>query len=69
MCDEVCKICGGDDYIAKIARAMGHRPDIAFVRIKRLENVLTEIMKECQDDENLGYHKFVIEKCTSILDI
>ena len=37
-----CPDCGGDPKIAIIARAMGHRPDIAFARIAKLEAELAE---------------------------
>lgn len=40
MCDRVCKTCGGDDAVAKIAEAMGFRPDVAFVRIRHLEQFI-----------------------------
>lgn len=36
MCERICKTCGGDDEIAKIAEAMGHRPDIAFAKMRRM---------------------------------
>lgn len=45
MCDRICKTCGGDDAVAKIAEAMGFRPDIAFVRIKELESELADITR------------------------
>ena len=35
-----CKECGGDPVIADIARRMGHRPDIAYARVRRLEDAL-----------------------------
>ena len=40
MCDRICKICGGDDAVAKIAEAMGYRPDVAFVRVRKLEQFI-----------------------------
>jgi len=43
MCDRICKTCGGDDEVAKIAERMGFRPDIAFVRIKKLEKAIHNI--------------------------
>ncbi len=43
-----CPDCGGDPVVAEIARMMGHRPDIAFLRIKKLEDMLFKLgaMKE-----------------------
>lgn len=43
MCDRICKICGGDDGVAKIAETMGFRPDVAFVKIRRLEKAISDI--------------------------
>ena len=40
MCDKICKICGGDNEVAKIANYLGFRPDAAFARIKRLEQFI-----------------------------
>lgn len=36
----ICKDCGGDSVVADIARRMGHRPDIAFARVRKLEDML-----------------------------
>lgn len=36
--DFVCPDCGGDPVIAEIARRMGHRPDIAFAAVRRIEH-------------------------------
>lgn len=44
MCDRICKTCGGDDVVAKIGEAMGFRPDIAFRRIRNLEDALSELI-------------------------
>ena len=40
MCDRVCKLCGGDNEVAKIAEAMGFRSDVAFLRIRELEQFI-----------------------------
>ena len=40
MCERICKTCGGDNEVAKIAEAMGFRPDVAFVRINTLEQFI-----------------------------
>ena len=40
MCERICKLCGGDDEIAKIGEALGFRPDIAFMRIRKLEQFI-----------------------------
>jgi hypothetical protein len=39
-----CPYCHGDKQVAKIAKAMGFRPDIAFMRIRRLELGIAEAM-------------------------
>jgi len=38
-----CPDCGGNLEIAKIARKMGHRPDVAFARVNQLERLLKNI--------------------------
>jgi Zn finger protein HypA/HybF involved in hydrogenase expression len=38
-----CPYCHEDKTIAKIAMRLGHRPDVAFLRIKKLENKLIEL--------------------------
>lgn len=45
MCERICKTCGGDDAVAKIAERMGFRPDIAFARIKELEKALGDLLE------------------------
>lgn len=54
MCDRICKTCGGDDQVAKIAEKMGFRPDIAFVRIKRLESLVRAV--SCTDYDGIMCH-------------
>ena len=39
----ICPTCKGDSVIADIAKRMGHRPDIAFAKIRRLEDRLIEL--------------------------
>ena len=39
---ELCKECGGDPVIADIARRMGHRPDIAYARVRKVEAQLEQ---------------------------
>ena len=43
MCDRICKTCGGDDEVAKIAERMGFRPDIAFAKIAKHERTIHEL--------------------------
>ncbi len=43
MCDRICKVCGGDDAVATIAEAMGFRPDVAFMNIRKLELLLMAV--------------------------
>lgn len=43
MCERICKTCGGDDELAKIAERMGFRPDIAFVTVRKYENLLFKL--------------------------
>ena len=38
-----CKCCHGDQEIANVAVRMGYRPDIAFARIKKLEDRLFQL--------------------------
>lgn len=45
MCEKVCKFCGGDNVVAKIANKMGFRPDVAFLRIKKLEQFIRNGVK------------------------
>lgn len=40
-----CDTCGNDVEVAKIAKLMGFRPDIAFLRIKTLENFIRRGIK------------------------
>ena len=40
MCDRICKTCGGDDAVAKIAEAMGFRPDVAFLKVMKISEAL-----------------------------
>lgn len=56
MCDRICKTCGGDDAVAKIAEKMGFRPDIAFVRIKKLEPELAMATR------------IELERCLALID-
>ena len=35
-----CPFCHEDIRLADIAKRMGHRPDVAFIKIKKLENVI-----------------------------
>jgi len=39
----ICPVCEGDSITADIAKRMGHRPDIAFLKILKLENRLIEL--------------------------
>jgi Mn-dependent DtxR family transcriptional regulator len=45
MCDRICKTCGGDDEVARIAERMNFRPDIAFARVKKLERLIRNGVK------------------------
>ena len=45
MCDRICKTCGGDDAVAKIAERMGFRPDVAFLHIKELVYVVNALLE------------------------
>lgn len=41
-----CEYCHGDQRVAKIAKRMGYRPDVAFIRIKELEEAMREFVDE-----------------------
>ncbi len=43
MNEDACKYCGGDHAVAEIAVRMGHRPDIAFCRVRRLEALVEKL--------------------------
>lgn len=43
MKTDECKECGGDPVIAEIARKMGHRPDMAYARVMKLEDMLFKL--------------------------
>jgi hypothetical protein len=45
MCERICKICGGDNDVANIANKMGFRPDVAFLRVCRLEEFICNGVK------------------------
>lgn len=38
--NSICPICGGDQVVGNIAKRMGYRPDVAFARVRRLEDEL-----------------------------
>lgn len=47
VCDDDglhCNYCGGNQRVAEIAKRMGHRPDIAFARVMKLEEALRKIV-------------------------
>ena len=50
MCD--CPYCHGDKAVAKIAKAMGFRPDVAFLRIKILEAAIKNALERLSLSSN-----------------
>lgn len=39
----ICGYCGGDKDIAKIAKRMGHRPDVAFAQLAKAEQRIEQL--------------------------
>ena len=39
---DMCQFCGGDKAVAKIARSMGYRPDVAFNYAEELRQFITD---------------------------
>ena len=64
-----CKICNGDPIIADIAQRMGYRPDVAFAKIRRLEDRLFKLgaMMEapcfCCGYAGANYYQPSVHKC------
>jgi len=44
-----CPDCHGDKHLANIARRMGHRPDVAFARIRQLERAMQTFVARCEE--------------------
>jgi hypothetical protein len=40
-----CTICGGDQAAGRLAKLLGHRPDIAWVKLARLESATKRLVK------------------------
>ena len=38
MISKNCTYCGGDQRVAEIAKMFGHRPDAAFLQVRKLED-------------------------------
>lgn len=39
----ICGYCGGDEDIAKIAKRMGYRPDVAFAQLAKAEQRIEQL--------------------------
>jgi len=51
MISKNCKYCGGDQRLADIAKMFGHRPDVAFVRVRELEDRVEELEQALYESE------------------
>ena len=59
-----CYVCGADQSIAKLARMLGHRPDVAFAALRKAQrsfeslwDSLTDILSQEQIDRIERLHK------------
>ena len=68
MCERICKICGGDDEVAKIGERMGFRPDVAFARIRKLEAAIACFCREELGNMCFENDKEAVDHILSYLD-